>query len=395
MGRILLVFAPVDRALAVYIGFVQFFFAVTWTVYVVYLPQLVEQAGIARAWVPWILVADQIVFALVDVATGFWVDRVRGAIARLGPWILGVSVASALAFVALPFAGGSPALLLGAIAVWAVTSSALRAPPWALLSRYAATPKLPWLSTLTLTGTAVAAAVAPYLGIALRGIDPRVPFLVSTLTLLAAVGGLVLAERSMVGKAPSAEPLPPEPTQRIVLFYAALLAMTLGFQIHFALNSAPQYLRFAGQGELAWLMPVFWIGFQAGMLPASRLVKQRGTLPVMALSAACGALATLGCVFASGQSLLVSAQLVSGACWGVACVAAYTSAVGFGRTGREGRFLGTLFAMFAVATLFRIAVNPSGLGALPEFKSLLPWLPAAFWLAAGLLLLSAQSLKKS
>ncbi len=66
-----------DRALAVYVGIVQFFFAVTWTVYVVYLPQLVEQAGIARSWVPWILVADQLVFAAVDVATGFWVDRVR------------------------------------------------------------------------------------------------------------------------------------------------------------------------------------------------------------------------------------------------------------------------------------------------------------------------------
>jgi MFS family permease len=394
MGRILLVFAPVDRALAIYVGIVQFFFAVTWTVYVVYLPQLVEQAGIARSWVPWILVADQIVFALVDVATGFWVDRVRGAVARLGPWILGVSVVSALAFVALPFIGGSPVLLLGAIVVWAVTSSALRSPPWALLSRHAATPRLPWLSTLTLTGTAVAAAASPYLGIALRGIDPRVPFLVSTLTLLAAVGGLVLAERNVVGKASTAEPLPPEPAQRILLFYAALLAMALGAQLHFALNSAPQYLRFAGPGDLAWLMPVFWVGFQAGMLPASRFVKQRGTLPVMALSAACGALATLGCVFAPGQALLVSAQLASGACWGVACVAAYTSAVGFGRTGREGRFLGTLFAMFAVATMFRIAVNPSGLGALPEFKALLPWLPAAVWLAAGLLLVSARSLKK-
>src|SRR5436190_11333404 len=142
-----------DRALAVYVGIVQFFFAVTWTVYVVYLPQLVEQAGIARSWVPWILVADQLVFAVVDVATGFWVDRVRHTIARLGPWILAVSVLSGAAFIALPFLNASPLLLLAAILVWAVTSSALRSPPWALLSRHAATPRLPWLSTLTLTGT--------------------------------------------------------------------------------------------------------------------------------------------------------------------------------------------------------------------------------------------------
>src|SRR6185436_16163855 len=103
------------RALAVYIGIVQFFFAVTWTVYVVYLPQLLDQAGIARSWLPWILAGDQLVFALVDIATGFWVDRVRRTLATLGGWILGVSALSCAAFIALPFVGGSAALLLGAI----------------------------------------------------------------------------------------------------------------------------------------------------------------------------------------------------------------------------------------------------------------------------------------
>jgi len=378
-----------DRALAVYVGIVQFFFAVTWTVYVVYLPQLVEQAGIARSWVPWILVADQLVFAAVDVATGFWVDRVRHGVARLGPAILVVSVLSGVAFLALPFMHASPALLLAAIFVWAVTSSALRSPPWALLSRHAATPRLPWLSTLTLTGTALAAAAAPYLGLALRGVDPRVPFVVSTLTLLAAVGGLVVAERRAAASSSVSENPERQPPPKVALFYAALLFMALGFQAHFALNSAPQYLRFAAQPDLPWLLPLFWIGFQAGMLPASRFVKRLGTLPVMAVSAACGGLATLACAFASTKGLLIAAQFVSGACWGIACVAAYTTAVGFGRTGREGRFLGTLFAVLAVATLARIAVVPSGLGSLPEFRELLPWLPAAAWLAAGLLLVSA------
>ena len=378
-----------DRRLAVSIGIVQFFFAVTWTVYVIYLPQLVEQAGIARSWVPWILVADQLVFALVDVATGFWVDRVRHSIARLGPWILAVSVLSGVAFIALPFMHASPALLLAAILVWAVTSSALRSPPWALLSRHAATPRLPWLSTLTLTGTALAAAASPYLGMALRGVDPRVPFLVSTLTLLAAVAGLVVAERRLVSNSSVSENLEKQPPQQVALFYVALLVLALGFQAHFSLNSAPQYLRFAAQGELAWLLPVFWIGFNLAMFPASRAVGRMGALPLMALAAACGGLATLACVFASTKTFLMSAQFLAGACWGAASVAAYTAAMRFGRTGREGRFLGTLFAMLAVATLCRIAVNPSGLGALPEFKGLLPWLPAASWLGAGLLLIAA------
>ena len=383
-----------DRQLAVSLGIVQFFFAVTWTVYVVYLPQLVEQAGIARSWVPWILVADQLVFACVDVLTGFWVDRVRQTLARLGGWILAASALSCAAFLALPFAGASAGVLLAAIFVWAVTSSALRSPPWALLSRHAATPRIPWLSTLALTGTALAAAASPYLGLALRGIDPRVPFVVSTLTLLAAVAGLVIAERRAGVAEASPGESAPQPAQGVALFYAALFLLALGFQLHFALNSGPQYLRFAAPPELAWLLPVFWIGFNLGMLPASRGVKRFGALPLMALAAASGALATLACGFAPTKAFLLGAQFLAGACWGVASVAAYTSAVGFGRTGREGRFLGTLFAVLAVATLARIAVHPSGLGAQAEFRNLLPWLPAATWLGAGILLIASRSLKR-
>src|SRR5579871_5507511 len=185
-----------NDALAITLAVVQFFFATTWTLYVIYLPQLAAQAGIGKYWIPWILVADQAVFAICDIATGFWVDRMRKGLARLGGWILGVTVLSAVAFLVLPYSGAQPGLLLVAILVWSITSSALRSPPWALLSRYAAAPSAPWLSALVLTGSALAAAAAPYLGVALRGVDPRLPFVLSTLTLLAAVGGLVYAERT-------------------------------------------------------------------------------------------------------------------------------------------------------------------------------------------------------
>src|SRR5882672_7112256 len=120
-----------NSTLAVYLGIVQFFFATTWTLYVIYLPPLAAQAGIGKEWVPWILVADQVIFAVTDVATGFWVDKVRSGIARLGGWILGVTAVSCVAFLVMPFAGASPGMLLAAIVVWALTSSALRSPPWA------------------------------------------------------------------------------------------------------------------------------------------------------------------------------------------------------------------------------------------------------------------------
>ena len=377
------------NAFAVTVGVVQFFFVTTWTAYVIYQPQLTAQAGIERHWVPWILVADQVIFAVTDVVTGFWVDRVRAGVARLGGWILGVTAISCAAFLVMPFAGASAGMLLAAIVVWALSTSALRSPPWALLGRYAAKPSVPWLSTLVLTGTAIASAIAPYLGIALRGVDPKVPFVVSTVTLLASVGVLVYAEKRIPVAEQPADQRPDAPTNVLPIFIA-LLVMAVGFQIHFSLNSAPRYLKFAPAAELPLLMPVFWIGFNLMMFPASMAVKRIGAADLLTVAAALGALGTLASAFAPGKDLLVAAQFVAGGCWGAACVAAYTAAVGFGRGGREGRFLGTLFAVLAVATCARIAISAAGLPALPGVKGMLDWAPQACWLLGAMLLLAAR-----
>ena len=81
----------------------------------------------------------------------------------------------------------------------------------------------------------------------------------------------------------------------------------------------------------------------------------------------------------------------AGGCWGAASVAVYTAALGFGRTGREGRFLGTLFAVLAVAAFFRIAAYASDLVVDPDIRDVLPWLPPAAWISAALLLLARFS----
>jgi hypothetical protein len=386
------------RGAAIYLGVVQFFFATTWTLYVIYLPQLAAQAGIGKQWVPWILVADQVIFAVMDVVTGYWADRVRAGLARLGGWILGLTALSAAAFVLLPFAGASAGLLLAAVAVWAVTSSALRSPPWALLSRYAAAPSVPWLSALVLTGSALAAAAAPYLGVAMRGVDPRLPFIVSTLTLLATVAGLIYVERRLAGAhpAPAGEAEPsfdfsaPRTRALVVAFFSGLLVMAVGFQAHFAMNSAPQYLRFAKAADLQYLMPVFWIGFNVLMFPAAMALKRLGALPVMAAGAALGAIATLGAGFAASLEILVLAQFLAGGCWGVINVAAFSAAVSFGRTRREGAVLGTLFAVLALAAFVRIGAAASGLVGNEAFRALLPWIAPTGWLIAGLVLLAAR-----
>jgi len=384
----------VPRSAAIYLGVVQFLFATTWTIYVIYLPQLAAKAGIAKEWVPWIIVADQLVFALTDVVTGFWVDRVRRGLARIGGWILAVTSLSCAAFLVLPFAGASPAVLLALIAVWAVTSSALRSPTWALLGRYAAKPSVPRLSALVLTGTAIAGAIGPYLGVTLREVDPRIPFALSSLALLATVGGLVWVERRLAGAAPqpAGESEPPfdfdsaEGRRLVYVFFAALVLMAVGFQVHFALNSAGQYLRYASPAELPYLMPIFWIGFNVMMFPASTLVQRHGAVAVMTAAGAAGAIATLGSVLAPGLTSLSVAQFLAGGCWGAMSMASYSAAIAFGRSRREGALLGSLFAVLALAAFLRVGAFATGIAAQAPVKALLPWLPHLGWLVAALML---------
>mgnify|MGYP000577803829 CR=1 FL=1 len=108
----------------------QFFFAISWTAYVLYLPKLLQQAGAPRAWLLPLLMADQVVFAISDLLVGVQADKVRASMRRFGHAIAIAATLSCAAFLALPFvapAFGAPALLV-CIFVWAVASAALRVP---------------------------------------------------------------------------------------------------------------------------------------------------------------------------------------------------------------------------------------------------------------------------
>ena len=73
-----------------------------------------------------------------------------------------------------------------------------------------------------------------------------------------------------------------------------MVLLALGYQLHFSINSAPFFLRFAKPADLQWLMPVFWIGFNIAMFPASVVIKRRGGLIVMGAAGLLGALAVVG-----------------------------------------------------------------------------------------------------
>jgi MFS family permease len=385
----------------VYLAVLQLVFTLGWTVYAIYLPKLAAQVGIAPSAVILILMLDQAIFTITDTAMGIAADRLSRVLGRLGVFVASLAALSCAAFIALPFvAGAGPAaqtIFLGLIVVWAITSSALRAPPLTLLGKHRARPAIPFLSALAMLGYGLAGAVSPYLGVVLRDHDPRWPFVISSVVLLVTALALSKVERDVTQTA-EPEPTTAKPLGAVpVAFIAAMVILALGYQLHFSINSAPFFLRFAKPADLEWLLPVFWIGFNIAMFPASIVVKHRGGLFVMGAAGLLGALAVIGAEIAGNLRFLIAAQFLAGAAWGCMLMSAVSAALAIGETGAEGKVTGLVFSALALATFARMAAVAGGLQKLPEYAPLLHWAPVACWAVAGagLLVLAAGKMRQA
>lgn len=386
---------PPDAASApaIFLALVQFVFLSTWTVYAIYLPELLESVGVARRWTAWLLLADQALFAVFDVLAGFAADRAFRLYGRVGAWVIGATVLSCLAFLLLPWLAGTgdgawrAPVFLALTTVWAVTSSALRAPVFAMLSRHVPTPQVPRMAGVALAGMALAGAVAPYLGVSLKGLDPRLPFAVSSASLLALAAGLVSAERALRRPA-----VPPGEARQGVaprpgMVFPVIAVAALAFQILFSINAAPRYLRDAAPGSLPWLMPVFWIGFNVAVFSVGPLARRLGNAPAFAAACLVGALGAVGGTWLSGLAAATAGQFIAGLGWGAALAAAFGLAADCARAlgpGREATMTGLLFSMLAMATLVRIGIAALGLPQQAQWATILVFAPILGWVAAGL-----------
>src|SRR5437762_7814656 len=196
----------------VYLAVLQLVFTLGWTTYVIYLPKLATRVGIAPSAVILILMLDQAIFTITDTAMGIAADRVAKFVGRLSLLVGALTASSCAAFVALPFVAGTgpgaQAWFIVLILIWAVTSSALRAPPLTLLGRHRAKPAIPFLSALAMLGYGLAGAVSPYLGVVLRNEDPRLPFVISGVVVLLTALARSKVECGIVDQ-PAAKPAEP------------------------------------------------------------------------------------------------------------------------------------------------------------------------------------------
>jgi len=381
---------PISVGLA--LALIQLFFTLAWTVYAIYLPKLAAQVGIPASAVILILMLDQAIFTVSDFATGVAADKVSRTLGRIGPMVAAVTLVSCLAYLALPFLAGdtvlSVALFFTLTVIWTTTSSALRAPPIMLLGKHAAKPAIPLLSSLAMLGYGVAGAAAPYLALTLREIDPRWPFLIASVAVVLATLGLSYVERSLASQTAQAAPTPEPPARGDIsplIFALGLVVLALGYQMHFAVNTAPLFRQFSERIDL--LMPLFWVGFNVAMFPATLLVKRWGGFAVMGVFGVIGALAIAAAEAATALNLLVTAQLAAGAAWGCILMSAFCAAFDAAKRDTEGRWVGILFSALAFATFLRIGAVAAGLQRDPQWTGLLQWAPTVCWLIAGLLLL--------
>src|ERR1700730_568662 len=86
-----------------YLAFLQLVFTLGWTTYVIYLPKLAAEVGIAPTAVIWLLMLDQAIFTVTDTAMGVAADRIARLVGRLGIHVSVLTAVSCDAFVPQPF----------------------------------------------------------------------------------------------------------------------------------------------------------------------------------------------------------------------------------------------------------------------------------------------------
>ncbi len=384
------------RRVGTWVLIVECLLALSWTLYVLFLPKMLADAGIERRWFVYVLLTDQLIFAACDWIAGVYADRVARGWRRLGRLITATTLLSSAALLAMPWiaTGGNAPLLLAIIFVWAATSSALRAPVFALLGRVreargpssTGNPRA-GIVGLALVGISLASAVGPYVTLLLKGVDARLPIALSAATL--ATAGLWAVRADAM--------LPPRTTapttddagwrRRAWSLAGIVLLASFGTQIVTAIVAQPLMQRFVGTDALVWTS-WFWIGFAFGLVPGHWIAAARGDALIHAAVALLVGAAAFAVGAAGGSLPIVVAGLaVSGAAWGVFSTIAFTIAVSLSAGHATARGAGTasglLFSALAVGALLRFGLVVTG------FSRAAPvlWLPTIAWVVAAVALI--------
>jgi MFS family permease len=368
-----------EKSISLRVAALQFGVVLSWTMYVMFLPGLLDRAGIDRHWLIWILILDQAVFAVSDWWAGSYADRASRQMRRVGPPLAAMAVLSSLAMASLPWVAEleRPALLVAVVVFWVASSSTLRAPAFSLLSKVGGIKTRAGVVSVSLVGLSLASAMGPLVTSLLRGVDPRMPIVLAAIAL--AVAALLTSQIETRAKADDDELF--TPSQDWVPLVLAAYVAALGTQLHNTLIGEALAPRFpAISPDL--MRSTFWIGFTAGLLVAARTATLPNPLRPVKWALVLGAGALVVMRGADTIPLLTLAQLAAGGTWGVILTATIVSALSRESSMYAGTSVGLLFSALALAAMTRLIIIAAGI----HHTAFMPWMPSALWLLAGLLM---------
>lgn len=369
-----------ERSISLRVAALQFGVVLSWTMYVMFLPGLLDRAGIGRHWLIWILILDQAVFAVSDWWAGGYADRASRQMRHVGPPLAVMAVLSSLAMASLPWVAEleRPALLVAVVVFWVASSSALRAPAFSLLSKVGGIKTRAGLVSVSLVGLSLASAMGPLVTSLLRGVDPRLPIALAAVALAVAA---LLTSQIPARHSPDDDDDPSTPSQDWLLLVLAAYAAALGTQLHNTLIGEAMAPRFPSISP-EWMRSTFWVGFTAGLLVAARTATLPNPLHTVKWALLLGAGALVVMRGADTIPLLTLAQLAAGGTWGVILTVTMVSALSRESAMYAGTSVGLLFSALALAAMTRLLIVAAGVHHTP----FMPWMPSALWLLAGALL---------
>ncbi len=376
------------RAVSATIATVQGLLVLVWTLYALFLPQMAQAAGIGRGWVVWLLLADQVIFLLGDWAAGVYADRMARALRSVGAWVAGAALLSGLLLVVMPDIAQlhSPAVFVFVLLLWAASSSALRAPVFALLGRVGGVSRKSGVINGALIGVSLASAIGPLLTEVLRDVNPRVPLLAASLALVLAtlpvlrIGAPASAARAGVSRQAL--------TAVIGLALVAGLA-ALGVQL-FTVVAPQQFHALHPMAKLLW-SPLYWSGFAVGLLAGAMSGRSGAALRWAMAAIALGAAAMAMAKAAASVGLLAVSLTLAGGCWAVLYAWGLRTVLEWGRDCALGTPLGIYLSVLAGAAAARLLLT--ALGAVPHIDAAL--LASGLWLLAGVGMLWLGSTQRS
>lgn len=273
--------------------------ALTWVIYNLYLPQLLQQFGFPLTLATILLIVENVLAMLMEPLMGSLSDRTQQTIASRFPFIAVGTILAAAFFVAIPtmllFGSMPPALpwLLPLLLVsWALAMTVFRSPAMSLLGRYALNRDLPQAaSILTLMG-GLAAGMAPLAGEYLLGLGPSVTFAIGSLTLLVAAACLRSVNPNRSIEDLSAKTIKPRSSpsrflswQNLVLLLSIGCCATLGFRL--LMDQFPKMLSLYGLGSNKGpILGAIFLSLALTAFPAGTLATKLGNRAAMILGLA-------------------------------------------------------------------------------------------------------------